>query len=94
MLEIAKSNNKTSNNSIKLVVAALTISVARLVAIALALSIARLAAATLAIAIIAAPFKLVRNSACKAASYASSAAWTNYIKGILSKLVNLIVNKF
>jgi hypothetical protein len=46
MLEIAKSNSETSNNSI------------RLVAVALVISIAKLVATTLIILVIAAPFKL------------------------------------
>jgi hypothetical protein len=46
MLEIVKSNGKTSNNS------------ARLVAVALAINIARLAAAAFAVPIIATPPKL------------------------------------
>jgi hypothetical protein len=46
ILEIAKSNSKTSNNNIKLVAATL------------AISIAKLAATTLVIPIIATPFKL------------------------------------
>jgi hypothetical protein len=65
MLEIAKSNSKTSNNS------------ARLVAAILAINIARLAATALVILIIAAPFKLttlvilviaapLKRNACKA----------------------------
>jgi hypothetical protein len=40
MLEIAKSNSKTSNNSIKLAVAMLAINIAKLVATALAIPIA------------------------------------------------------
>ena len=47
MLEIAKSNSKTSNNSIRLIAAALII------------NIAKLAATTLIILIIAAPLKLI-----------------------------------
>jgi hypothetical protein len=46
MLEIAKSNSKTSNNSIRLAAAKLVISITRLVA------------TTFAVLIIAAPFKL------------------------------------
>jgi hypothetical protein len=46
MLEIAKSNSETSNNSIRLIAAMLVI------------SIARLAAITLIIPVIATPFKL------------------------------------
>ena len=65
MLKIAKSNSKTSNNSIKLAIAALAINIAELVAITLALSVTRLAAITLAIAIITAPFKLIYNSTYK-----------------------------
>ena len=51
MLEIAKSNSETSNNSIKLVAAILAINIAKLVAIALAIPVIatppKLAAATL-----------------------------------------------
>ena len=47
MLEIAKSNSKTSNNSIRLVVATLTINIAKLIA------------TTFAIFIIATPLKLI-----------------------------------
>ena len=59
MLEIAKLNSKTSNNSIRLVAAMLVISIAKLVAAALAIPVA------------AAPFKLIittplKHSACKA----------------------------
>jgi hypothetical protein len=62
MLEIAKSNSKTSNNSIKLAAAMLAINIAKLVATTLAiLVIATLfKLTTLAILVIAAPFK--RNS--------------------------------
>jgi hypothetical protein len=66
MLEIAKSNSKTSNNNIRLVAAALAISVARLVAAALAIPIAAtlLKPITLVVFVIAAPLKC---NACKAA---------------------------
>ena len=59
MLKIAKSNSKTSNNSIKLVIATLVISIAKLIAIALAILIiaALLKLATLAILITATRFK-------------------------------------
>jgi hypothetical protein len=74
MLEIVKSNSKASNSNIRLIVAILAINIAKLAATTLALNIARLAATTLAIAIAATPLKLAHSSACKAASYASSAA--------------------
>jgi hypothetical protein len=59
MLKIAESNNKTSNNSIRLVAATLAISVTRLVATTLAIPIivTPLKLITLIIPIIAAPFK-------------------------------------
>ena len=59
MLEIAESNSETSNNSIKLVIATLVISIAKLIAIALAILIiaALLKLATLAILITATRFK-------------------------------------
>jgi hypothetical protein len=81
MLEIAKLNGKTSNNSIRLVAAMLIISVARL------------AATTLAILVAAIPLK---RGACRATRgcAASSASWFNCIKGVLGKLVNLIAKKF
>jgi hypothetical protein len=88
MLEIAKSNNKTNNNSIRLVAATLVVNIAKLVA------------TTLTIPIAAAPLKLtittLRRSAYKAirGRAASSASWSNRIKGVLSKLVNLIAKKF
>ena len=65
MLEIAKSNSKTSNNSIKLVIATLIINIAKLAAAALAVLVIAtpLKPTTLIIPIIAAPFKC---SACKA----------------------------
>ena len=65
MLKIAKSNNKTSNNSIRLVVAIFAISVTRLVATTLIINVIRLVTIALAIAIAAAPFKLIYNSAYK-----------------------------
>jgi hypothetical protein len=60
MLEIAKSNGETSNNSV------------RLAAAVLAISVARLAAAALIVPVAAAPLKLattipLRRGACKAA---------------------------
>jgi phosphoribosylcarboxyaminoimidazole (NCAIR) mutase len=60
MLEIAKSNSETSNNSIRLAVAMLAINIAKLVA------------TDLTIPVIAIPFKLttttpLKRSACKAA---------------------------
>jgi hypothetical protein len=71
MLEIAKSNGKTSNNSASLAAAALAISIARLIAITLII----LVAATppkLATPIIAAPLK---HNTCKAIKgYAASSA--------------------
>jgi hypothetical protein len=54
MLKIAKSNNKTSNNSIRLVVAIFAISVTRIVA------------TTLIINVIATHFKLIYHNAYKA----------------------------
>jgi hypothetical protein len=95
MLEIAKSNGKTSNNSI------------RLVAATLAINIAKLAATTLIVLVIATPFKLttlviliiaapLKHNTYKAirGCVASSTSWSNYIKGVLSKLINLIAKKF
>ena len=66
MLEIVKSNSKTSNNSVKLVIATLAISVAKLAATAFAILVivALLKLTALIIPIIAAPLK---RSACKAA---------------------------
>jgi hypothetical protein len=65
MLEIAKLNGKTSNNSARLVIAALAISVARLIATTLIILVvaALLKLAALAVPVIVAPFK---RSACKA----------------------------
>jgi hypothetical protein len=57
MLEIAKLNSKTSNNSIRLVVAILVISITRLVA------------AALIILIIAAPLKLIIITPLKCSAY-------------------------
>jgi hypothetical protein len=59
MLEIAKSNGETSNNSASLVVAMLAINIAKLVAITLAILVIAtpLKLITLAIIIIATPFK-------------------------------------
>ena len=59
MLEIAELNSKTSNNSIKLVVAALIVSVTRLAAIALVVFIAATSfkLAAFAVPIIAASLK-------------------------------------
>jgi hypothetical protein len=74
MLEIAKLNGETSNNSVKLAVAALVISITRLVAIAFIVLVAAipLKLTTLAIPIIVAPFK---RSAYKAIrGYAASSA--------------------
>jgi len=66
MLKIAKSNNKTSNNSIRLVVAIFAISVTRLVATTLIINVIRLVAIALIINIIATHFKLIYNNAYKA----------------------------
>jgi hypothetical protein len=75
MLEIAELNGETSNNSAKLVVAALAISVTRLAAAALAILIAAafLKLIAFAVLIIAAPLK---RNACKVAGgrVASSAS--------------------
>ena len=59
MLEIAESNSKTSNNSIRLVAAALIVNIARLAAAALAIPVIAtpLKLTTLIILIIATPFK-------------------------------------
>jgi hypothetical protein len=59
MLEIAKSNSETSNNSASLIVATLIISIAKLAATALIISIIAtpLKLATLAVLVIAAPLK-------------------------------------
>jgi hypothetical protein len=57
MLEIAKSNSKTSNNSIRLAVAML------------AINIAKLAAITLVILIIATPLKLITITPFKHSAY-------------------------
>jgi hypothetical protein len=57
MLEIAKSNGETSNNSIKLVAAML------------AISVARLAAAALVILVIIAPLKLTTITPLKRSAY-------------------------
>jgi hypothetical protein len=67
-------NGKTSNNSIRLVVAALAISIARLVAAALAVLVAAapLKLATLAIPVIATPLK--RNAYKAIGSRAASSA--------------------
>jgi hypothetical protein len=70
MLEIAELNSKTSNNSARLVVATLVVSVAKLIATTLALSVTGLAVATLIIAIIAAPPKLACNNAYKSSKVA------------------------
>jgi hypothetical protein len=109
MLEIAKSNNKTSNNSTKPAIATLAISIAKLAATTPAIPIIAilprlttlailiiaipLRPTTLAIPVAAAPFK--RNT-CKAirGCVASSVSWSNCIKGVLGKLVNLIAKKF
>jgi len=65
MLEIAKSNGETSNNSIRLAAATLAISIARLIAAALAVPVAAtpLKLIAFAILVIAIPFK---RNACKA----------------------------
>ena len=65
MLEIAKSNSKTSNNSIRLAAATLAISIAKLVATTfiVLVAIAPFKLATLIVFIIVAPF---RRSAYKA----------------------------
>jgi len=104
MLEIVELNSKTSNNNIRLVVATLTINITRLVATTLTISITRLATATLAIPVIAIPPKLIaltilviatpfKHSPYKAIRgyAASNITWSNYIKAILSKLVNVII---
>ena len=95
MLEIAESNSETSNNSARLVIAMLAISIARLAATAFAILIiaAPFKLAALIVLVIAAPFK---HNACKAARgcAASSASWSDCIKGILGELVNLIAKKF
>ena len=59
MLEIAKSNSETSNNSTRLIAVTLTINIAKLVATTLAIPIIAtpLKLTTLAIPIIATPFK-------------------------------------
>jgi hypothetical protein len=57
MLEIAKSNSEISNNSIRLVIAILVI------------SIAKLAAAALAIPVAATPFKLIAIAPLKRSAY-------------------------
>jgi hypothetical protein len=57
MLEIVKSNSETSNNSVRLVVAMLAISIARLAAIALA------------ILVVATPFKLITITPFKRSAY-------------------------
>jgi hypothetical protein len=57
MLEIAKSNSKTSNNSAKLAAAMLAISIAKLVATALI------------IPVIAAPLKLITTTPLKRSAY-------------------------
>jgi hypothetical protein len=64
MLEIAKLNSETSNNSVSLVVATLIISIAKLAATALAILVAAtpLKLTTFTIPIIAVPFK---RNACK-----------------------------
>jgi hypothetical protein len=75
MLKIAKSNNKTSNNSIRLVAIALAISIAKLIAIALAILVIAtpLKLTTFIVPIIAAPlkcnaYKAVRGCAASNAS--------------------------
>jgi hypothetical protein len=89
MLEIAESNSETSNNGV------------RLAAAMLAIGVARLAAAALIVPVAAAPLKLAattspKRGACKAAGgrAASSASWSNRIKGVLGELVDLIAKKF
>ena len=66
MLEIAKSNSKTSNNSIKLAAAMLAINIAKLVATTLAILVIAilLKLTTLVIFVIVAPLK---RGACKVA---------------------------
>jgi hypothetical protein len=68
MLEIAKSNSKISNNSIRLAATTLIINIARLAAIALAIPVIAtpLKFTTLIVPTIATPLK---RSACKAASW-------------------------
>ena len=66
MLKIAKSNSKTSNNSIRLAAAALAVNIARLIATTLAITVAAtpLKLITLVVPIIALPLK---RGACKVA---------------------------
>jgi hypothetical protein len=66
MLEIAKLNSKTSNNSIRLAVATLAISIARLVATTFAILVVAtpLKLIALVVLVIAAPLK---RNACKVA---------------------------
>ena len=71
----------------------LVVNITRLVAITLIISVAGLAVTTLVVSITAAPFKLARNNAYKAtrSSVASSATWSNCIKSVSNKLVNIIL---
>jgi hypothetical protein len=95
MLEIAKSNSKTSNNSTRLVAAALAISVARLATAAFAILVIAtpLKLTTFAIPVIATPLKYSARKAIRGRA-ASGASWSNRIKGVLGELVNLIAKKF
>jgi hypothetical protein len=95
MLEIAKSNSETSNNSIRLAAVTPAINIARLVAAALAILIAAapFKLTTLVILIIATPLKRNAYKAIRGRA-ASSVSWSDRIKGILSKLINLIAKKF
>jgi hypothetical protein len=95
MLEIAESNSEIDNNSARLAVATLIINIARLVATTLAVPIIAtpFKLATLIILVIAAPLKRNAYKAIRGRA-ASGASWSDYIKGVLSKLVNLIAKKF
>jgi len=95
MLEIAKLNSKTSNNSAGLAAATLIINIAKLVIAALIVPIIAipLKLTTLTIPVAAAPLKRSTYKAIRGYA-ASSASWSNCIKGVLSKLINLIAKKF
>jgi len=88
-------NSKTSNNSARLIAIILVISIAKLVATTFAIIIIAipLKLITFIILIIATPFKCNAYKAIRGC-IASSTSWSNYIKGILSKLINLIAKKF
>ena len=62
----------------------------------LIISIAKLAATAFAIPVIATPFKLMCSNTCKAirGRVASSATQSNYIKGVLGKLIDILTKKF